>query len=91
MRCAICNGLGDVKVAGHGVFCDGCMTKALRLLKRVESGDAVVIEKRDGEWPDCVDPRYHNQDEWSFHGRSGRSVQAATFEQAAAAWNGGAE
>lgn len=60
-------------------------------MQKVAAGEAVVIEKRDGEWPTFM--KYTMVPElWSIKNpvRDRGMITADTFPKAAAAWNQGA-
>ena len=57
---------------------------ALALLRRVETGDAVVIEKRDGQWP-LIETDAKGM--VSFLGTDYSTQWCAHIREAAAAWN----
>jgi hypothetical protein len=60
--------------------------KALAMLKRTESGDAVVIEKKGGEWPNTLS--WHNDEATLYKGRPSLiSDVFKTYQEAAEAWN----
>ena len=67
-------------------ICNACLKEAIAQWEMVKRGDAVLIEKRDGEWPYIGE----SGGIW-FVGWPENMTEGNTLPEAAAAWNDGGE
>jgi co-chaperonin GroES (HSP10) len=98
MKCVVCGSVFGALVneitQGNRV-CWECVDKAVEQALKVKRGDAVVIEKKGGEWPDVRQWTGSNDEggydhEVSFEHvpfNKGDSVIKGTYQEAAEAWN----